>query len=153
MYSKNEIIFRILRNDILKKNEFEKIMNEMIILKKTNFKKISKNLWMNNNHLKSLYKSGHEIGLHAYDHPYDLKNMSYKEQYSQLNKNYKHIKSIINYKPISIAYPNGSFNKVTIDILKKMGVKIGFCSNMKNIISNNNLKNFFFPRMDHFKLL
>ena len=149
MYTKNEIIFRVIRNKILKKNEFEEIINKMIVIKNTNFKKISKNLWMTNDHLKKIHNNGHEIGLHAYNHPYALNKMKYQEQYKQLNKNYNHIKSIIKYKPVSIAYPNNSFNNNTIEIIKKLGVKIGFRSNIRTFKTNKINKNFYYPRLDH----
>ena len=54
MYSHNDIVYRIIRDEVLEKEEFEIIMNQMIAKKNTTFKKISTNLWMKNKHLKVL---------------------------------------------------------------------------------------------------
>ena len=151
MYSHNDIVYRIIRDEVLEKEEFEIIMNQMIAKKNTTFKKISTNLWMKNKHLKVLNYQEHEIGLHAYNHPFALAKLSYREQYSQLHRNFNHINSCIKQKPFSIAYPNGSYNNDTIKILKKLKIKIGFCSNMKLLNKNN--YSLFFPRLDHTQLL
>ena len=58
----------------------------MMIEKKTNKKKLSKNLWLTNSHLKRISKSGHMIGMHAYNHPYKLSRLNYSEQLNELKK-------------------------------------------------------------------
>jgi peptidoglycan/xylan/chitin deacetylase (PgdA/CDA1 family) len=120
----------------------------MMIEKKTDEKKLSYKLWLKNIHLKNLANNGHIIGMHAYTHPYKLSQLSYKKQLNELKKNFMHLKSILKKKPISISYPNGSFNKDTIKIISNFGIKCGFLSNMK---SYNSLypENYVLKRLDH----
>ena len=59
---------------------------------------------------------------------------------------------MIKKKPISISYPNGSYNRNTLKIIKKLGIKCGFLSNMKKIKLSNK-KNYLLNRLDHSILL
>ena len=152
IYSNIDIDFRYLRDHILSKYQFNKILSKMMLEKKTNKKKLSKNLWLNNNHLKKIAKNGHIVGMHAYNHPYKLSRLSYEDQLVELEKNYQHLKKTINQKPISISYPNGSFNNNTLKIIKKLGVKCGFLSSMKEhkLIKQ---KEYLLKRLDHSVLI
>ena len=152
IYSNIDIDFRYLRDHILSKYQFNKILSKMMLEKKTNKKKLSKNLWLNNNHLKKIAKNGHIVGMHAYNHPYKLSRLSYEDQLVELEKNYQHLKKTINQKPISISYPNGSFNNNTLKIIKKLGVKCGFLSSMKDhkLIKQ---KEYLLKRLDHSVLI
>ena len=47
IYSNIDIDFRYLRDHILSKYQFNKILSKMMLEKKTNKKKLSKNLWLN----------------------------------------------------------------------------------------------------------
>lgn len=152
IYSNLDIDFRYLRDHVLTNDQFNKILSNMMKEKKTNSKKLAKNLWLNNEHLRKITKEGHTIGMHAYNHPYKLSNLNYKDQLNELKKNLLHIKKVIKKKPISISYPNGSFNYDTLKIIKKLGVKCGFLSNMKNYNSSIN-KNYLIKRLDHSILL
>ena len=58
-----------------------------MIKKKTTIKKLSKNLWMKNKHLKAISKSGHLLGLHGYNHPFNFGELSYTNQITELKKN------------------------------------------------------------------
>ena len=68
-YSFNDLKFRFIRDEMLVKNEYEKLMDEIIQEEGFRMEDIGKNLWLTNNHLKILSRNGHEIGLHSYDHP------------------------------------------------------------------------------------
>ena len=152
IYSNADIDFRYLRDHILSPYQFNRILTKMMNEKKTNKKKLSKNLWLTNKHLKKICKSGHIVGMHAYNHPYKLSELSYSEQFSELKKNFLHLKKVLKQKPISMSYPNGSYNSITLKILKKLGIKCGFLSNMKKIKLNNQ-KNYLLNRLDHSILL
>ena len=124
-------------------------MNILIEKKQTTLLDLSKNLWMTNEHLKKLNTKGHKIGLHAYNHPTSMSDLSYTEQKKQITMNYDHIFSTINVKPDSMSYPNNSYNKDTIQIIKSLGIKCSFRSNLSSINPNSPLKQFFIPRRDH----
>ncbi len=115
-------------------------------------KKLSKNLWLNNNHIKELSKKGHNVGMHAYNHPYKLSELDFKSQNSELKRNFNHLKKILKLNPISISYPNGSFNKYTLKIIENLRLRCGFISSMKSY-NKNYKKKFTLRRLDHSNIL
>ena len=129
-YSFNDLKFRFIRDQMLVKNEYEKLMDEIIQEKGIKIADIGKNLWLTDTHLKSLSKNEHEIGLHSYDHPTTLSKLLYEEQYQQYKKNYMHIKQVCNRDVLSMAHPSNSYSEDTLKILKQLGVVCGFRSNM-----------------------
>ena len=147
-YSENEIIFRIIRDKILEKDEYKKLMFKLIRSKNLSYEDLSKDLWMNNSHLKKLSKSGHEIGVHGYYHDRILNSLNYKDQLKSIRDNYNHIKKTIGKNPISASYPSNSFNLETINILKGLNIKIVFCSNFKTKKISGVDNNFFIPRRE-----
>ena len=56
-YSFNDIKFRFMRDEILVKNEYEKLMDEILQEKGIKIVEIEKNLWLTNSHLKILSKN------------------------------------------------------------------------------------------------
>ncbi len=147
IYSKEDIKFRFIRDKILSKDQYNVILKKMMRKKSTNEKKLSKKLWLNNKHLINLDKKGHIIGMHAFNHPYKLSELNYINQKNELNKNYQHLKKTLKKKPISISYPNGSFNNHTVQIIKKLGIKCAFISSMKN--NRQFQKKYVLKRLDH----
>lgn len=148
IYSNNDLRFRFIRDQILTQNQYNNILTKMMIKKKTNAKKLSNSLWLKNSHLKKLSNSGHEIGMHGYNHPYKLSELNYKKQLNELKRNYIHLEKILKKKPTSISYPNGSFNNNTLKIIDKLEIKCGFLSNMKNY-GKQYPRQFVLKRLDH----
>ena len=148
-YSEIEIHFRIIRDHILNYNQFSKIMN-LMIKQQTSIKQLSKGLWITEAKLNKISKSGHLLGLHGYNHPFNFGYLSYDIQKDELNKNYQHLIRVSKIKPEIIAYPSNSYNHNTIKILKKMNIKYGFRSDYRNnSIFNIKEKNYEIPRVDH----
>ena len=129
-YSLNDIKFRFMRDEILNKNEYELLMDEIILDRDISVLDISKNLWLTNTHLKNLSKNGHIIGLHSYDHPTVLSKLSYDEQLEQYRKNYKHIHETCGKEVISMSHPNNSYSNDTLKILRQLNILCGFRSNL-----------------------
>lgn len=138
-YSLNDIKFRVVRDLLLKKKEYEKIMFEMIKKKKFNFQENYKKLFFNQEDLKKLDSLGHIIGLHSHDHPTLIEKLSYKEQNSQYTKCQSVISKILN-KPVNnfktMSHPCGSYNNETLKILTDLGIELGF----KNIMEKKSKK-------------
>ena len=66
-------MFRYLRDQYLNKDEYQKIMNTLMLRK--DFDKLAKkNLWMTEQDLIKISNKGHIIGLHSYSHPMQLVN-------------------------------------------------------------------------------
>lgn len=152
-YSKNDVYFRIIRDEILTYKSFSKILKSLI-KKKISFRELSKNTWMKNKHLRDISNKGHCIGLHGYNHPFNFKKLNYKTQEKELKKNFRHIYKITNIKPQLMAYPSNSYNFNTIKILKSLNVHYAFkAENYNKNFYNKKYKNFEIPRLDHSLLL
>jgi len=128
-YSINDIKFRLVRR-ALSEEEYETIMDEIIKERGISLTKISKNLWMSNDHLKELTKRGHLVGLHSCSHPMAMSDLSFKEQWQEYNLNYNHLNRVCGKPPIAMAHPANSYNNNTLQILKRLGIQCGFRSDM-----------------------
>ena len=128
-YTIEDIKFRLIRDKYLKKEEYEIIMLNMMKIKKFDYKKILSNLLFDKNDLKDLNSLGHLIGLHSHNHPTLLESLSYDEQKFEYENCSSIISNIIE-KPKNLikfmAHPCGSYNNHTLEILKELGIELGF---------------------------
>ena len=128
-YSIEDIKFRLVRNDFLNKKEYEQIMFSMIEEKKINLKDVYKKLFITKYDLQKLDNLGHVIGLHTHTHPTQIENFSYDEQKNEYEKSLSLISHILN-KPKNeikcMSHPCGSYNNDTLEILKGLGIELGF---------------------------
>ena len=149
-YSINDLKFRYIRNTILSNTEFEEVMDKLMILKDINIINFSKDLWMNNENIRDLSSNGHYIGLHSFSHPYSISSLDLQDQESEYYANYNHITEITGIKPTTMSHPLNSYSRKTIDILKNLGVRCGFCSNLntKQIYGASKINKFEIPRED-----
>ena len=99
-------------------------------MKKRNFryKQKMKNLFFSKKDLKNLVKLGHVIGLHSHSHPTLLEKFNYSDQKKEYNTNIFELTKILpkNYNIQCMAHPSGSYNSETLEILKKLNIKVGF---------------------------
>lgn len=145
-YTENDKWFRFLRDLALGKAKYEEIMNRLMIEYHFNKESASKNLWMSNENIQELHSSGHIIGLHSYSHPTNLHTLTREQQEFEYEKNFDHLSSILNDKPIAMSHPFGRYNEDTLKILNKFGIRIGFRSNNSITHINSKLE---IPRNDH----
>jgi len=129
-YSFNDLKFRFVRDEVLQKEDYDKLMDEIIEEKGGDITQLSANLWMTNSHLRELSDKGHLIGLHSYDHPTTLSRLSYDEQFDQYKRNYVHITRVCNKKAVVMSHPCNSYNNDTLEILRQFDILCGFRSNM-----------------------
>ncbi len=128
-YSISDIKFRLVRDNFLTKNKYEEIMFLMFKDKQFNYTDFSKNLFFQKGDLKILDKLGHLIGLHSHNHPTLLEKLSYNKQKNEYEKCLSTISDILNKPKNKIKYmshPCGSYNKNTLQILKELGIDLGF---------------------------
>ena len=153
-YSDKDIYYRIIRDNILSPEQFSTLLKYMIKQNGSSCELISKNLWLNDKHLKNLSEKGNLIGLHGYNHPFKFSDLSYENQLDQLKKNYDHIFKITLKKPMIIAYPSNSYDERTIKILKKLSIENGFRSIMDKTkpLKGSNIR-LEMPRMDVTKIV
>ena len=142
-YSRNDKLFRYLRDIILNEENYDSIMKLMMKNKKFNKKNVSKKLYFSKQDLKKINKQNHIIGLHSYTHPTNMDKLSYKKQLFEYKKNKQFIEKELKCKVETMAHPCGKFNKNTIKVLKKLNIKLGF-----GISSNDNKNMFNISRLD-----
>ncbi len=150
-YSNEDRWFRYLRDRVLGKKKYEKLMIKMMCDFNFNMDEVVSELWMTNQHLSELFCDGHTIGLHSYTHPTLMEKLTFNQQQIEFEKNLCHLESIAGSDNIySMSHPCGSYNEDTLSILKGMGIRIGFRSNLsvKEIKSNLEI-----PREDHANIL
>ncbi len=128
-YSIEDIKFRLVRDILLNKKEYQEIMFSMFKKKNFDYEKISKKHHFNRNDLIKLDNLGHIIGLHSHSHPTLLEDYNYKEQKEEYTKCQSIISKILD-KPKnqinSMSHPCGSYNEDTLEILKGLGIDLGF---------------------------
>ena len=145
-FSKNDIKFRITRDNILTANRYDKVMKNLFKIKKFNFKKQEKKLFFSKSDILALKKSGHEIGLHSHSHPFLISKFNYRKQMKEYSTNKIILEKVLkNYKIKSMSHPCGSYNENTLEVLKRLKIEIGFKQIMKldknmNKINNSNLE-------------
>jgi peptidoglycan/xylan/chitin deacetylase (PgdA/CDA1 family) len=129
-YTENDLKYRYIRNKLLMMSDFEKVMDCLIAAKGLSVSKIAKDLWLTNEHLQSLHQNSHCIGLHSYDHPFEMAIMNVEEQKKQYLRNRQHISNVTGDIAECMSHPLNSYSQNTIDILSGMGIVCGFRSNV-----------------------
>ena len=87
------------------------------------------------------------FGSHGSDHEW-LEYLSYDEQYNDILKSKKNLLKLgVQEKQLTICYPYGSYNKNTINIVKKLKFRFGFGNN-HGVVKNLEKKRFALPRID-----
>ena len=104
--------------------------------------------------INNLYKNNHIIGLHSHNHPTNINILSKRDQLKEYRQNINSLTKIIksSVKLSSMSHPCGIYNFNSINILKKLNVKIGFRSNMKTD-NKINKSNYEIAREDHSNIL
>ena len=153
-YSTDDIKFRLIRDDLLKKKQYNSIISRMMKDKKFNSIKASSKIQMSIKDLLRLIKKKQSnlIGLHSNTHPTDIDKYSRKKQRDEYRLNQIKLQQKLK-TTISVAsYPNGKFNKDTRKILKDL--KILFCFDA--VMKKNNffcLDKYHIPRQDHANIM
>ena len=128
-YSIEDIKFRLVRDIFLTKSQYEETMLLMFKEKQFNYKDFFKKLFFQKDDLKTLDSLGHLVGLHSHNHPTLLEKLNYDEQKNEYEKCLSSISNILDKPKNEIKYmshPCGSYNKDTFEILKELGIELGF---------------------------
>jgi peptidoglycan/xylan/chitin deacetylase (PgdA/CDA1 family) len=145
-YSVEDKMFRFFRDRILGKENYNILMQELILEMNFDVSQIPEKVFMSTDQLIDLRNSGHRIGLHSDSHPTEMASLPREEQHLEYTKNYNFIQSILGVDADSMAHPCGSYSEETIRILREIGVRIGFGSSMN---ANKWGTEFEIPREDH----
>src|SRR5205085_398427 len=99
--------------------------------------------------VRSLHQSGHVIGLHSHTHPTRLNRLSDEEQRYEYRANHRYLTALLGEEPASVSHPCNSYDERTIQILRSLGIKLGFRANMTAGFDSE----LELPREDHANLL
>ena len=141
-YTIEDIKFRLVRDVFLDKKKYEEIMFMMFKEKNFNFKDFFKILFFQKDDLIKLDNLGHLIGLHSHNHPTVLENLTYSEQKNEYENCLSSISNILGKPKEKIKYmshPCGSYNNNTLEILKELGIELGF-KQIMTIEAEKNMK-------------
>jgi len=130
-YSIQDIKFRLIRDYFLNPIQYEKLIIKMYKKKKFKYKKFMKKIYLSKKDIKNMSKKGHSFGLHSHDHSTTLDNKTMKYQLNDFKKNYSILKKITKIDPIFSSYPLGRYNRNSINVQKKLNIKMSFRANNK----------------------
>lgn len=148
-YSKEDKIYRYTRDHILKAGKYNEIMDEMIVVAGMDPAQIAHLLWMSEDNIRYLHRTGHVIGLHSHSHPTDMKSLAATNQIFEFSTNKNILQKIIKQDIFCMSHPCGSYSEETLSILRGMEIHLGFRSNMDTGYTSS----LEYPRIDHALLL
>lgn len=122
--------FRFVRDKILPQAEFYAICSRMMDRAGFSREEVGARIWLTTDNLVALAEAGHEIGLHSTTHPTNLGSCSIAEQRREYDYNFNQLSTLLGKRPDTAAYPSGSYDRNTIDIMRSLGIKIGFRSDL-----------------------
>lgn len=80
---------------------------------------------MNWDQLNDLTSQGNSIGSHTVHH-LDLKTLSNKQQESELAISKQELANNVGISVLALCFPSGRYNKTTLDLMAKLGYRLGF---------------------------
>jgi peptidoglycan/xylan/chitin deacetylase (PgdA/CDA1 family) len=128
-YSDRDIEFRYVRNN-MSRQAYETSMDAFIEAAGVHVEDLAAGRWMHEDHLVDLHRAGHAIGLHSYDHPFELGKLPIAEQHEQYARNKSHLHSVTGKPPVSMSHPMNSYSGDTLALLKDLGIMCGFRATM-----------------------
>lgn len=145
-YSLNDIIYRLLRFEILSNNEFNE--SHLYMIKKISGKNIDDlkvKLHFGYNDIEKLISSGNVIGNHSHSHSYDLHKKSFEDQFNDYKKCNSILKNICKSNLDYCSFPFGMYSNDTLKVLEKLEFKYSFLANHNSNFINKKIIN----RFDH----
>ncbi len=88
-----------------------------------NEKKFSHDLYLSIKEIKEMSKMGQVFGSHTHTHP-RLDQLSLPKQEEELAYSSETIKSILGKAPKTLSYPYGRYNKITLELLSRLGYNL-----------------------------
>lgn len=149
-YSQNDKWFRYLRDNILTFAQYKSIMDTMMKEASFSIDKAKDKLWLKSSQVENLSQSGHVIGLHSHTHPTTMAKLTTTEQRTEYRSNSDSLTTILGRRPETVSHPCNSYSTETLDILRSLGVRIGFRANLLPVANRSQLE---YAREDHANLL
>ena len=130
-YSRQDAIFRFVRDRVLEPAEYGALMDEMIQAADLNIGEAVRQLWMTNDHIRSLHLDGHVIGLHSHSHPMLIEALPLEQKREEYSRNHRYLSKVLGEPPIAMSHPCNSYDADVLDILAQHGIRLGFRADME----------------------
>ena len=139
-YTRGDLWFRYLRDEILTPEEYLQIMRLIIQNHGTSIDEINKKITMSKESITQLANQGHVIGLHSHSHPTNITRLTPAEKFSEYSVNSEFLTSYLNEAPNCMSHPNGVYDEDILKILREMNILVGFRDNMDLVPDRSNLE-------------
>lgn len=148
-YTENDRLFRYVRDKLLTEAQYHELMAAMMSRHKFDVAKAEKQLYLNKEEIRAMFADGNVIGLHSHTHYTSLVDTDYDRQKWEYTTNRQVLQDIIGRAVDTVSYPSNSYDEKTLQIMREMGVRLGFRANMEagfgSVLD--------FPREDHTNII
>lgn len=148
-YSDNDRKFRFMRDELLGPDRYREIMQALMASFGCEPRALAGDLWMDVECIRALHAEGHLIGLHTHTHPTRVAYLPPAEQEREYRDNFMTLMQVLGEPPQTMSHPCNSYCEVTLAILRKLGIRVGFRADMSHA-GHDDLE---FPRDDHANVL
>jgi len=148
-YSDADRKFRHVRDEMLGPDRYQETMDSLIESTGHTLHELARGLWMDATHLRALRDEGHILGLHSHTHPTRLAELPRAEQRREYAENHASLSRELGIAPTAVSHPCNSYDRSTLDILRELGIRLGFRANLAQT-EYGPLEH---PRADHANLI
>ena len=148
-YSPADRRYRFIRDEALGAAACDDVMIQMMRRADFDPMSLTEEVWMSPECISALHAGGHEIGLHSHTHPTRLGELAPKQQRREYRDNFMALMELLGEPPRVMAHPCNSYGDATLAVLRGLGVRVGFRSNMES----GPFGALELPREDHANLL
>ena len=136
-----QYVFPQRQREFILKKLFNKVMN-------IDEKEFSKEIYLSRNDVSEMYKNGMSFGIHGENH-FWWEHLPIHKQEKELRNPINYFKKLnVGVSNISVCYPNGSYNKSTLKILKKLNISFALTTQKGPINKKNVSLKYQLPRYD-----
>lgn len=148
-YTDGDRYFRYVRDVVLRDDAYDRVMQRMIADAGLSLEGLSNRLRMGEAELMRLGELGHVVGLHSHTHPCNMAELEAMGQRQEYNLNCLDVVRLSGTMPIAMSHPSGSYSPVTLDVLRGLGIKVGFRADMAQVYGGE----LEYPREDHANIM
>lgn len=145
-YSTSDRLFRYVRDRLLTAAQYADVMNALMRSRSFNVEDALPKLFMDEEDLVGLRDRGNIVGLHSHSHPLVMESLSRDEQRLEYTLNADFLQSVLGESPFAMSHPMGRYNSNTLQVLRELGVKLGFRASRSVTAAASLLE---IPREDH----
>jgi len=145
-YSREDRRFRFIRDRLLSRDEYRIVMAEMMDSCGYDPLGASRSLYADRDCIAELHRTGHVVGMHSHSHPPAIHELTADEQQFEWLTCRDILTDVSGDRPATMSHPFGRYDEVGLEILRELGVTVGFRANTAVPTAVSPLE---VPREDH----